>query len=367
MQNQEIPFSPQLIGSLLDIIHNAILIIDSRHRIVFANHRTAKMFETSVHKLQQSDIALLFMPDDQETMFPNILEITRQTGEFEGEVMLRRPDGRTFLGLLAATFFHWAGGEEGMAITIHDISDIKALEQSLVRSERVAFLGRLVDDISHQIRNPVMVIGGFSKRLSSECGGSEPAQAIIKEANYLEGLLNTLNAFIRLPPPNLMRVRMHELFALLEKELGAKVHFHGGKWISSYEPGLEQETLLMDQSLLLEALEAIAVNACEAYDRKAVDKKVTCEVARSEDPVHPFQIRISDRGNGFAEDQAHHAFSPFYSTKTKHIGMGLTIARRIVEEQMGTISLESTAGKGTTVVCHLIKERRRAIRLGRIP
>ena len=115
--------------------------------------------------------------------------------------------------------------------------------------------------------------------------------------------------------------------------------------------------------LLLEALEAIAVNACEAYDRRATEKNVSCEVSRTDDPDHPYQIRIADQGDGIPVDTHPHVFSPFYSTKTKHIGMGLTFARRIVEEQMGRITIDSVAGRGTVVTCHLIKERRRAIRI----
>lgn len=361
-----ISFSPQLIGNLLDIIHNAILIVDFQSRIVFANHRTAKMFGTSVNNLQKSDVSGLFMPDDQEIMLPNILKIIRTEGEFEGEVMLRRHDGSTFLGFLAATFFHWESGEDGMAFTVHDISDIKALEQSLAKSERIAFLGHLVDDISHQIRNPVMVIGGFSRRLSEEFGGSKKARAIIREVNHLEGLLNTLNAFIRLPPPNLSRISMNMLIAFLEEHIAPMVHFRGCNWISTYAPDLGEETLLVDQALLLEALEAIVVNACEAYDRRATEKNVSCEVSRTDDPERPYQIRISDQGDGIPVETHPQVFSPFYSTKTKHIGMGLTFARRIVEEQMGRISIDSVAGRGTVVTCHLIKERRRAIRIARL-
>ena len=91
MEKKPVPFSPLLISNLLDIIHNAILIVDSRNRIIFANHRTAKMFATSVDKLRKSDVTMLFMPDDQETMVPNILKIIRTEGEFEGEVMLPAP------------------------------------------------------------------------------------------------------------------------------------------------------------------------------------------------------------------------------------------------------------------------------------
>jgi len=60
------------------------------------------------------------------------------------------------------------GREDGFSI--HDLTEMKALERSLRHSERIVFLGHLVDDNRHQIRNPVTVIGGFARRL--ECNAS---------------------------------------------------------------------------------------------------------------------------------------------------------------------------------------------------
>ena len=64
-----------------------------------------------------------------------------------------------------------------------------------------------------------------------------------------------------------------------------RVRFLGCDWVSICEADLAEETLLVDQELLLQALEAIAINACEAYDRRTGEKKVTCEVGRTGDPA----------------------------------------------------------------------------------
>ncbi|MCB2184633.1 MAG: PAS domain-containing protein [Desulfobulbaceae bacterium] len=366
MTQKEVKFAPKLIGDLLDIIHNAILVIDSDNKIIFANSRTAKMFQTTVSHLQGMDIIDLFMPDDLSILVPNILDITRTSGEFEGEAMLQRPDGTSFLGMIAVTYFLWDNHKEGMAFTIHDITDIKSIEYALRRSERTAFLGRLVDDISHQIRNPVTVIGGFARRLIKDCDSQAKAKAIMKEANHLEALLDTLNNFIRLPRPHPTRTSMGSIIDNMEKRLQKQVTDLGCNWFGDYEENIRNYTFLVDQELLMVALESVVINACESYTESDSAKNVTVQVKLSKNSNLPYVIKIIDQGVGISQSHLRHVFAHFHSNKTKHIGMGLTFAQRIVEEQMGKIIIESFEGKGTTVSCYLIQDRRRIIRTMRL-
>ena len=128
MDSKTIHFKPKLIGDLLDIIHNAIIVINSDNRIVFANSRTAEMFGTSVEELINKSFFKLFMPDDRKIMVSNILHIVRNEREFEGEVMLRCLDGKSFMGLISGTYFQWDNSQAGMAFSIHDLTEMKALE-----------------------------------------------------------------------------------------------------------------------------------------------------------------------------------------------------------------------------------------------
>ena len=82
----------------------------------------------------------------------------------------------------------------------------------------------------------------------------------------------------------------------------------------------------------------------------------------SRDTPLPYVIRITDQGAGIPNTIFPHIFGHFYTNKTKHIGMGLTFAQRIIEEQRGTLTINSEADKGCTVNFHLVKERRRPIR-----
>ncbi len=354
---------PKLIGDLLDIIHNAVIVINSQNRIVYANSRTAVMFRTSVAELQDNDIFHLFMPDDTEIMVSNILHITRNEREFEGEAMLRRMDGSSFMGLISGTSFQWDENHDGIAFSIHDITDMKAIERSLRHSERMAFLGNLTDDISHQIRNPIMVIGGFAKRLDALNDSPKETKAILRESRRLEDLLDTLNNFMHLPSPDTKRVPMGDLIHIAETFLRDTVEACSCNWFSEYADNIGEEELLLDLSLITKALEAVILNGCESYDcSTAANRDIIFKIHHSNNPTHPYDIEITDRGAGISSTVFPHIFDHFYSNKTKHIGMGLTFAQRIVEEQRGTLSITSKVSKGSTVSFHLVKERRRPIR-----
>lgn len=362
MDAKKVHFEPKLIGDLLDIIHNAIIVINSENRIIFANSRTVEMFRTSVAELQNNDFFKLFMPEDTEIMVANILHITRNDREFEGEAMLRRPEGTTFMGMISGTYFQWDNSQEGMAFSIHDITDMKAIEHSLRHSERVAFLGRLVHDISHQIRNPVMVIGGFARRLNTEGSSSKKVTAIIDEASRLEQLLDTLNNFISLRCPEPQRLPIADLIDMAETTLRSKVEACGCNWISEYEKNITGEELLVDKDLMIEALEAVIVNACESYNDTAERKNVVFQILHSTDSALPYVINIIDHGMGISSEIFPHIFGHFYSNKTRHMGMGLPLAQRIVEEQRGAVTVASEVAEGSTVSFHLVRERRRPLR-----
>lgn len=355
---------PMMIGELLEVIHNALLVVDSNHKIIFANSRTEKMFNTAHDTLLGQSFSTLFMPDDVKILVHNILTIVRMDREIESEAMFLKRDGSTFLGRISGTCFEWAENEEGMVFSIHDISDIKEIEQSLRRSERVAFLGRLVDDISHQIRNPIMAIGGFARRLQSKYGTSSNVEIILHEASRLEKLLDTMNRFAELPRPKKRKIRFSDLLNDLETVIGAKVRELGCSWSCECDTLLLDEQLLIDTDLFLKAVIDVTRNSCESYAETTAGKNqpVQCKIYPSGDNNFPFTLRITDSGIGIAEDARKHVFSHFYTMKTGHIGMGLTFARRIIEEQGGMVTIESTPDHGTSISFHLIKERRRDLR-----
>lgn len=360
-QQADTRITPQLIGDILNIVHNAVFLVDNEDTIVFINTRMAQMFGITKEKLLGLHVKELFMPSDRQLMVRNILAITRRDGELETEAMLLRPDNTSFLGLLACSLFKWEH-DQGIAVTIHDISKMKTLKQMLYQSERVAFLGRMLDDISHQIRNPVSVIGGLAKRIQSGISNPQYAEAIIKEAVRLEDLLDTLTRFTKLPRPRQESISLESLFNRIEPLAKGLTGAKGIECQCSCPSELRGQHVFVDADLLLQALDAVLVNACEAYDAGRQDKSVSVEIIDTGEKEHPYAIRVSDHGSGIGNDDLPHIFAHFFTKKTRHIGMGLTFAQRIIDEQKGVLTISTGTVPGTTVIIKLVGERRRDIR-----
>jgi PAS domain S-box-containing protein len=357
---------PKLVTHILEIINSAILVVDTLDRIVFANSKAVMMFKAEKKELEGSPLAEIFMSEDRDVLLPNILKITRSKGEFEGEVMLHRPNGFRFMGFLTASSWQWEKGM-GVVITIHDITKLKNIEWELRRSDRMVFLGRMLNNISHQIRNPLITIGGFSRRLTkTDLPKPEHIQAIMAESARLEILLDTLNEFIRMDRPKLEPLSVKYLLKNIEPHLKNLAENHGAKWISKISSSLPKERVLVDPRIFIRALEAVAINACDAYECEDTEKVIEFWVKSVDDDPRACVFCIKDRGSGIKPEVLPNVFSPFFTTKTGHIGMGLTFARRIMEEQIGDIAIESSVSKGTTMSLYLSKDRRREIRIKKI-
>lgn len=353
-----------LTDSILSIVNNAILIVGPDDRITFANNKAASMFRTGhVDQLTGQPVTRLFMPDDQEILAPNLLHLARNATEFEDEVMLLRFDGSRFMALISTSQFHVEGSQNAI-LSIHNISGLKSLEKTLKHTERVASLGRMLDDINHQIRNPVSIIGGFANRLAKQAGtDNRYTQAILDEAKRLEDLLDTLSAFSTLPQPKVRPVTFADLIQEITTNICPRAQATGCPLVISCPDDLLPATVSIDSPLLVQALAALVDNACEASE--AGRQSVTLEIGPSGKSL-PYRISIIDQGGGISPADRDKVFALFFTRKTRQRGMGLTLAQRITAEQGGEIVVESNYGHGTSVHLFLMAERRRAIRTRRL-
>ncbi len=352
----------EMLSCILDAVNSGIVILDQEERIVFLNSKAQQLLRIDPAIMKGRHLSRLFLQDDREILVPNILEIVRQDGEFEGEFMLQRGDMESFMAFFSA--YYWRQeGESFYIISFNDISRLKGIEKILKRSEHMVYLGRMLDDISHQIRNPVLAIGGFSRRLlKTKLERPEYAKIILEESRRLEMLLDVLTDFIRIPKPRFSVTT----YRAVKKSINGYSSQIAGQFdvdLRIEESCKDLETIVVtDNNLFRQALEPVLINACEAFldsDRRPV---VTLRFTVPATESGGMMVEVSDLGHGIRPPLLPRIFHPFFSTKTGHLGMGLTFTKRIIEELEGHVEVSSKLNQGTVVRISLPGDRRRTIR-----
>ena len=350
----------KIVQVILDAINSGILILNDYQKIVFANSRAKSLLGLN-NDLIGRGFEELFLPDDQQILAKNILKLSERQGEFDGEVLLKKATETTFMAYLSVSFWN-INDKKTYIVTINDISRLKRVEKVLKNSEKMVYLGQMLDDISHQIRNPVLAIGGFARRLlKTRLEHPEYVKIIIDEAKRLEMLLDELTEFIQLPKANFAiynTTSVVDFITEIAKEITQK--FNAKLLIKN---NIQNEKIVLTDFVLLKrAVEPILINACEAYFEKEGPLEITLSFSILDEKRGGLKISIEDKGIGIRAPIIERIFHPFFTTKTGHLGMGLTFAKRIMEELDGDINLKSSLNKGTKVILELPGDRRRLIR-----
>jgi signal transduction histidine kinase len=223
--------------------------------------------------------------------------------------------------------------------------ELKFTQEKLIRSERLAALGKLSQGVAHEVRNPVMVIGGFARRLQKQCGNVEPVlkstEVILRETERLERMVMDIESFCRLPQPVLQPVPASTVLDRLLEDLADKFNSQGIGIKRDFREPLPR--LQADAKLLELALSNIISNAIEAMPGGGL---LELGMDLQADKL---LISIRDSGVGIAAEDLANIFDPFFTSKTRGSGLGLTAAHRIISDHSGEITVSSELGKGTEV------------------
>ncbi len=349
----------------LDLVQVAFILTDAHSRIVYANRYTERLFGYSREETDGQRIRMLFLEEDLTYFLPNIIYLTLYKSGFEGEALLKQKNGeRVFVHLYTSTFKE--GEEVFISFSFHEIQRLKKLERERLEMERWASLGMMVEEIAHQVRNPVVSIGGYAQRLvkifSPSPKGRSYLYQILQETKRLETLIQRVEEYVLIPKPTFRKEKIEEVvetalqkFSKEASEKGATVNLEVG--------ALEGEgDFFIDKEMTVKALFYIFENSIEAATRATTGKKRKIVGASLFGNGGNVGVSISDNGEGIPKKNLDRIFEPFFSTRPDRVGLGLTFARRVVEEQGGSIRVESRLRRGTTVTLTFPKDRRRLLR-----
>jgi hypothetical protein len=211
------------------------------------------------------------------------------------------------------------------------------------RAEHLATLGELATGLAHEIRNPLAGIAGVIEIIGRDLPESSPARPMVKdirlEINQINRILTDLLDIARPHPPHMMRSNLnttveHGVMLARQQVLSKPIKIELQQ--APELPEVEHDSDQIHQVFL-----NLLLNAVQATEGAGT---VWVEIGTEEGMA---AVTVSDTGRGIPEHQLSQIFRPFFTTKGNGTGLGLSLARRIVEEHHGQITVASIVGKGT--------------------
>jgi two-component system NtrC family sensor kinase len=252
------------------------------------------------------------------------------------------------IGELEATFNLMASSLQGRD------EEIKRLNrQHLLRSEKLASIGRLAAGIAHEINNPLTSVLTFSSlllRRTEKEEQKEKLDIIVKETTRCREIVRDLLNFARHGEPKKEKCSINQV---IESALSlTKNQLKVSEMRIAVQKELGELPLLqLDPNQMLEVIVNIIINALDAM---AEGGELGIKTGLTED-AKAVEIKISDTGYGISKENLEKVFDPFFTTKEvgKGTGLGLAVTYGIIDGHNGTIDVESEVGKGTTFVIRL--------------
>lgn len=247
--------------------------------------------------------------------------------------------GGTFL-TSSSPIFDLTGEFMGSVHVVRDVTEMKNLQSKLVMSQKMAALGEVAAKVAHEIRNPLVSVGGFAKRLEKKLDGNlrEYAGIIVKEVSRLENILREILGFVKEVRLSRETVSLNSIVDDIITVMASDTEDRGIRINRDYTPGVE---VFVDPHRVKEAIMNIITNAIQSLTGGGEINIRT--YARGSFAV----LEVGDTGKGIAGEDLPSIFNPFFTTKASGTGLGLAITHRIVQEHNGTIEVESEIGKGS--------------------
>ncbi|MDD5450694.1 MAG: ATP-binding protein [Desulfovibrionales bacterium] len=238
----------------------------------------------------------------------------------------------------------------------HMVSELKRSREALSRAyernlqaERLATIGKGAAHIAHEIKNPLMLIGGFSKQVFESLGHEDPnrkkLQIVTDEIRRLESLLVDVSDFARMAQPQKSIQNINDVALDVYNLMSGELQKQGIEFTKSFRPDIPSSSF--DPRQLKQILINLAKNAVEAMPHGGrLDIATDLE-------GQMIKIAVTDTGKGIPGENLQDIFNPFFTTKPKGTGLGLAISRKIIEDHGGSVEIKSKVGEGTTCIVNL--------------
>jgi len=339
-------------AKLLETMDNAVISVDNKGNIKTFNRKSEEIFGKKREEVLNKDCQeVLNLNINEKSLFKKCLLEKKNIAR---EIILDEKGLKKKILDINTSFLTDESGEiTGVVAVIRDVTEIKDLNEEVARHKRLAALGKLSAGIAHEIRNPLSSIRGLAQfvynSFSKADERKEDLNTIIQEVDRLNKLVVQVLDFAKLKKPNLTRFSLNNLIRKITELFKLEIKDKQIKFSLELTPDVSQ--IQADEDQIRQSLMNVIINAIQAIPKKGEIKIKTEKALLKGEPA--IKLIIEDSGIGIPEKDFTQIFDPFFSTKEKGSGLGLSIAYKLIEAHRGEIKVESKEGEGTKFVIFL--------------
>ncbi len=362
--------SESLLNAIMDSAVDAIIVIDSHGTVQTVNPATQRLFGYAPEQVIGQNVKMLMPPpfrEEHDSYIGNYLESgTAKIIGIGREVVGRRQDGSVFPIHLAVSQIT-IDDQILFAGIIRDISDLKRAEHKLaelnrylerevqdrtaelrdaqaelVRNEKLALLGQVSANISHEIRNPLNAAKTsayylMNAKSPTESKIIEHLERIDRQIHMIDNVITALTDLAKLPDPRIAEIDLIELVqqTIDSVDLPPDIHV-----VIEKAPGLPP--VRGDVNQIAMVIRNLVRNARDAMNQGGGQLTISF----GKDGQH-LSVSVADNGCGIAEADLARIMDPFFSTKARGMGLGLAIIQAILEKNDGRMDVQSHVGTGS--------------------
>lgn len=341
---------------IVESIRSGVVTTDLDHNIYTFNAAAAEITGLRLDQVRGRPISELF-GDVSEQIALSLAAAGKgeQPPRFEADLVT--PDGFAVrIGFSVALLFSEANEATGLIVTFQDLTEIRSMEESVRRKDRLAAVGRVAAGLAHEIRNPLGAMRGAIQVLNSNTPATSTQAGlmdiILNESDRLNTIITNFLSYARPAKAEFadtdVEQAVRETFTLLKHSPDVRENH-------VLESDLVPTVISADATQLKQIFWNLARNALQAMPDGG-----TLRVALLNIPNNRIRITFEDTGDGMSQEQVEQLFEPFSNSTSGGTGLGLSIVYQIVKDHNGVINVRSIEGKGTTITVDLPKEHRRA-------
>ena len=341
--------SEERLRSIVESAVDAIIVIDDRGLIQAFNPSAERLFGYTVSDVIGRNVNML-MPSPDREQHDGYLRRYLTTGEHKiigmgREVTGLKKDGTRFPVHLSVGEMV-SDGKRSFTGILHDLTDRVELEYRLAEQKSLAKLGEMAAVVAHEVKNPIAGIRGALQVITSRMPADQRDRPILLDIiTRLDALNRIVQDMLMFARPRALRQEPIPLDSLLRETAS----------LIQRDPGMVNLEIAVsgsadiagDREMLQVVFQNILMNAAQAMEGHGrIDVMIATADGRC-------RVAVEDRGPGMPDEVREKAFDAFFTTKHRGTGLGLPIAKRVVDAHGGTIQIDVPPSGGTTISVEL--------------